>query len=71
MNPAASSRYAPGNQLYFPYTNNYYVITAVDEDAQTVTFARACDLDDDITETIVDIESVNVRVLPDPKGSQQ
>jgi hypothetical protein len=57
-------KYAPGKQLYFPYTGNTYVITAVDDAAQTVTFALPFDLEDATTETIAAIESVDVRVLP-------
>lgn len=59
-----SSKYVPGRQLYFPYTNNHYVIIAVDEDDQTVTFVPAFDPEDDITETFADLESVDVQVLP-------
>ncbi len=54
--------YAPGREIHFPHTGNTYVITAVDQDAQTVTFARPFDLDDNTTETIADLDAVDVEV---------
>lgn len=57
------AKYAPGKRLYFPYTMNTYVITAVDRAAQTVTFAAPFDLADESTATIADLESVDVRVV--------
>lgn len=61
--PLGIAKYAPDKLLYFPYTGNTYVITAVDWDAQTVTFALPFDLEDETTETIADLESVDVQVL--------
>jgi hypothetical protein len=58
------AKYVPGKRMYFPYaSSSIYVITAVDTDAQTVTFAPPYDREDEITETITDLESVDVRVL--------
>lgn len=56
-------KYAPDLKLYFPYTGNTYVITAVDQEAGTVSFALPFDLEDVTTETVADLESVDVQVL--------
>lgn len=52
-----------GKTLYFPYTGSTYVITAVDREAGTISFALPFDLEDVTTETVADLESVDVRVL--------
>ncbi len=58
------AKYVPNMRLYFPYgSSSIYVITAVDQDAQTVTFAPPYDREDETTETMADLESVDVRVL--------
>lgn len=56
------ANYAPGKRLIFPYTGNSYVIVAVDESAQTVTFVVPHDRGDVTTETIADLESADAQV---------
>lgn len=60
----ATAKYAVGKHMVFPYGSGLtYVITAVDRQAGTVTFALPFDREDETTETIADLESVDVRVL--------
>lgn len=54
-------KYGVGNWILFPHTGSRYVITAVDLENQTVTFAHPAFTDDQTTETIADLESVDVR----------
>lgn len=60
----ANAKYAVGKRMYFPYGSGItYVITAVDPVAQTVTFALPFDREDETTETMAALESVDVRVV--------
>lgn len=55
--------YTVGADILFS-SGNRYVITKVDREAGTVTFARHFDLGDECTETIEDLDAVDVQVLP-------
>ena len=59
-----AAKYQPGDAIRFPWTGGRitYVITAVDEQAQTVTFALPFDLEDCTTETFADLDAVDVEV---------
>lgn len=54
--------YRVGDELHFPHTGNSYVITKVDSEAATVTFAPYYDPDDEWTETIAELEAVDTQV---------
>jgi hypothetical protein len=57
-----NDKYAPGRKIYFPWTGNTYIITDVDDAAQTVTFALPFDLADKTTETVEDLDAVDAQV---------
>lgn len=57
-------KYVVGEHLRFPRGSGIaHVITAVDEVAQTVTFVRPDDPEDNCTETFADLDAVDVRVF--------
>lgn len=53
-----------GLLIRFPWTGSVRLITAVDREARTLTFAVPHDLEDSATETWDDLVAVDVEVLP-------
>jgi hypothetical protein len=62
------SKYFVGARIRFPLSGHVYNITAVDGDQ--VTFAFPGDPDDSTTESVADLDSIDVEVLPaDPAAA--
>lgn len=55
--------YEVGARLCFPWTGGVYLITEVNREARTVTFAVPSDPEDSTTETFDELAAVDAEVL--------